>query len=189
MNTVAHMVIASAALARRDAPRRNTAILVGALAPDASMFVFFAWSRFQGWSGDETWNVQYWMEPWQTLGAISNSFVIFGVALILALWRKWLLLAVLSGAALLHIGLDFPLHADDAHRHFWPLTDWRFQSPVSYWDPDANGLIGGAIESVCALAALFVLWLRFSELKWRVLFSLLAALQISAMTAQIIWMG
>ena len=42
MNTIAHMVIASAALARPNTPKRNWAVLAGALAPDASMFVFFA---------------------------------------------------------------------------------------------------------------------------------------------------
>ena len=118
------MVIASAALARAGTPKRNWTVLAGAFVPDASMFVFFAWSRLQGWSGDETWNVRYWMEPWQTLGAASNSFLVFGaaLALALALWRSSPLIAVFCGAALLHIALDFPLHADDAHRHFWPLT-------------------------------------------------------------------
>lgn len=155
--------------------------------PDASMFVFFAWSRMQGWTGDETWNVQYWNEPWQTLGAGSNSFVLFGLLLGLAIWRKWPLLVILSAAALIHILLDFPLHADDAHRHFWPVTDWRFFSPVSYWDPEANGLLGGAIEAICCLAATSILWLRFARLRWRILFGVLAVLQIAALGAQLMW--
>lgn len=187
MNTVAHLVIASAALARPDAPKRNWAVLNGALIPDASIFVFFAWSRLQGWSGDETWNVQYWTEPWQSFGAISNSFVLFGGLFIIAAWRNSSLLTVLSAAALLHIALDFPLHADDAHRHFWPLSDWRFVSPVSYWDPNQNGLIGGAIETMAALVAAGLLWWRFRRLRWRVLFALLAALQLLAFGAQVAW--
>ncbi len=187
MNTVAHMVIASAALASPNAPKRNWAVLIGALIPDASMFVFFAWSRLQGWSGDETWNVQYWNEPWQTLGAVSNSLALFGALLILALWRKWSLWSVLASAALLHIALDFPLHADDAHRHFWPISDWRFFSPVSYWDPAHNGLIGGAIETVSMLFAAGVLWWRFTNARWRLLFASLASLQLLAFGMQITW--
>ncbi|NQY40737.1 MAG: cobalamin biosynthesis protein CobQ [Henriciella sp.] len=187
MNTVAHMVIASAALASPNAPKRNWAVLIGALIPDASMFVFFAWSRLQGWSGDETWNVQYWIEPWQTLGAVSNSLALFGALLILALWRKWSLWSVLASAALLHIALDFPLHADDAHRHFWPISDWRFFSPVSYWDPAHNGLIGGAIETVSMLFAAGVLWWRFTNARWRLLFASLASLQLLAFGMQITW--
>ena len=187
MNTIAHMVIASAALARKDAPKRNWMVIGGAFIPDASMFVFFAWSRLQGWSGDETWNVQYWTEPWQTLGAASNSFVLFGALLIVAVWRKWNLWTVFAAAALLHIALDFPLHADDAHRHFWPLSDWRFFSPVSYWDPAQNGLIGASIETASALLATGVLWWRFPRLRWRLLFAALTALQLSAFGAQVAW--
>lgn len=151
------------------------------------MFVFFAWSRAQGWSGSETWNVQYWNEPWQTIGAVSNSLVLFGLLFAIAIWRKWPLVNALAVAALLHIAFDFPLHADDAHRHFWPVTDWRFASPISYWDPQANGLIGGAIESVVALGATLVLWHRFSSWRWRAAFAVLALLQCLAFSAQVAW--
>jgi hypothetical protein len=161
MNTIAHMVMASAVLARPASPRRNAAIILGAFAPDASMFLFFAWSRIQGWSGTQTWDFQYWTEPWQTLGAVSNSFILWGILLGLALWRKAPILIAIAAAALLHIAFDFPLHADDAHRHFWPVSDWRFFSPISYWDPKANGLIGGVIESLVTWAALIALWVRF----------------------------
>ena len=187
MNTIAHMVIASAALSRPMSPRRNWAVLTGAVLPDASMFVFFAWSRLQGWSGDETWNVQYWTEPWQTLGAMSNSFILFGLLFAVGLWRRWPLVWILAVAALSHLTLDFPLHADDAHRHFWPVSDWRFASPISYWDPNHNGMIGGGIETVCALAATGLLWWRFKRVRWRAVFAAMAVLQILAYSAQMIW--
>ena len=145
-------------------------------------------SRVQGWSGNETWNIRYWTEPWQSLGAVSNSAILFGVVCALAIWGKREVLIVFAVAALLHIALDFPLHANDAHRHFWPLTDWRFSSPVSYWDPTKNGLIGGAIETICVGAALLLLWMRFSGRKWRALFLGLGALQIAAFAAQLRWM-
>lgn len=54
MNTIAHIVIAAAAMTKPEAPKRNWAVLLGAFIPDASMFVFFTWSRLHGWSGDET---------------------------------------------------------------------------------------------------------------------------------------
>lgn len=187
MNTIAHMVIASAVLSRPDAPKRNWAVLSGALIPDASMYIFFAWSRLQGWTGDKTWNVEYWTEPWQTFGAVSNSFVLFGLLFAVAWWRNWPLWSAFAIAALVHIALDFPLHADDAHRHFWPISDWRFFSPVSYWDPAQNGLIGGVIESISALLALGVLWWRFKRPRWRALFMVLAALQLLAFGSQIAW--
>ena len=187
MNTIAHMVVASAALARPEQSKRNWAVLLGAFLPDASMFVFFAWSRVQAWDGNETWNVQYWNEPWQMLGAASNSFVLFGILFAAAIWRKWPILSVIAAAALLHIALDFPLHADDAHRHFWPVSDWRFFSPVSYWDPDANGVLGGAIETMVALGATLLLWRCFPNRRWRAMFAGLALLQGLAFSAQIAW--
>ena len=188
MNTVAHVIIASAALARPQSPKRNWAVVAGALAPDVSMFVFFGWSRIQGWSGHETWNVQYWSEPWQSLGAVSNSFILFGVLLAIALWRKSPLIMAASAAALIHIALDFPLHADDAHRHFWPLTNWRFNSPISYWDPDYYGWLGGLIEGSFVLGALALLWRRFGSGRWRAVYAGLAGMQIIFIGLLLGWM-
>ena len=185
MNTIAHVIVASAAFSRPNAPKRNLAVAVGAIVPDASMFVFFAWSRLQGWSGNETWNVRYWMEPWQTLSAISNSFVLFTALLALAIWRKWTLVGLIAAAALTHLALDFPLHADDAHRHLWPVTDWRFKSPVSYWDTAANGQWGAGIETAVVLAATVLIWRRFTGLATRSLLAVLLALQIALLVIQL----
>ena len=187
MNTIAHVIVACAAFSQPEARDRNRAVAAGALLPDASMFVFFAWSRINGWSGDETWNVRYWMEPWQTLGAISNSFLVFAVLLALAHWRAWPLWALAAAAALTHLALDFPLHADDAHRHFWPVSDWRFNSPVSYWDPASNGMLGAGIETAIVAAATLLLWRRFSGRRTRILLAILLGLQIAFFAAQISW--
>lgn len=183
MNTIAHVIVACAAFSAPNAPKRNLAVAAGAIVPDASMFVFFAWSRINGWSGDETWNLRYWMEPWQTLGAVSNSFILFALLLALSAWRRWPLWGLAAAAALTHLALDLPLHADDAHRHFWPLSNWRFQSPVSYWDPAANGLVGAAIETALVIAATALLWRRFSGLKTRTTLAVLLALQIAVFAA------
>ena len=121
------------------------------------------------------------------LGAASNSFVLFGVVFAVGIWRKWPLLIVFGGAALIHITLDFPLHADDAHRHIWPLSDWRFVSSVSYWDPDANGLIGSALETLMSLGAAAILWRRFPRSLWRLLIIGLALSQALVFSAQLVW--
>ena len=57
----------------------------------------------------------------------------------------------------LHSVGDFLLHHDDAHRHFFPFSEWRFQSPVSYWDPRYYGDVVSPIESLVVL--LGALWL------------------------------
>ena len=57
-------------------------------------------------------------------------------------------LFVLFGSMLLHFACDLPLHHDDAHRHFLPLSLWRFESPVSYWDPKRFGWITAPLEMI-----------------------------------------
>ena len=187
MNTVAHVMVASAVLARREAPRRNWAMIAGALLPDISIYIFFVWSRIMGWSGEETWGVRYWTEPWQTLGAISNSFILAALILAVAAWRNWLLIVVMSVAVLLHLALDLPLHADDAHRHFWPVSDWRFVSPVSYWDPKANGLLGVNIETLFVLLSAIILWRRFAKIWWRASNAIIVTLQMVLLSAAFVF--
>ena len=66
---------------------------------------------------------------------------------------------------LLHCAFDLPLHHDDAHRHFLPISNWRYQSPVSYWDPAHAGALGAGLEVACVLGASVVLWRRFEQ-RW-----------------------
>lgn len=61
----------------------------------------------------------------------------------------------------LHATLDFLLHHDDAHRHFMPLSDWRFESPVSYWDPDHFGQVMSFVEIAAVIGTCMILWRRF----------------------------
>lgn len=175
MNTPTHIIAAAAILSKPNEPKRNWAIAAGALAPDISIYVFFACMvMFTELSMGQIWQEAYWTEPWQTIGAISNSVPIALAALLIGIWRKWTLLIVFTSAALLHALLDFPLHADDAHRHFWPLTDWRFQSPISYWDPRHGGGLGSIIECITFFAACFILFHRFKSPRIRVMISILA---------------
>ena len=66
--------------------------------------------------------------------------------------------------ALLHTTIDIFTHAGDGPVLLFPLN-WtlRFNSPVSYWDPQHYGLIFAPIEHLldaALLVYLFVLWRR-----------------------------
>lgn len=162
MNTPTHLMAAAALLARPGDRPLNLAALSGALAPDLSIFVFYGWMKLQGGRSErEIWGEAYWVEPWQMLGAISNSVPLAAGLFVIALWGRALLLRAFALALLIHAALDFPVHADDAHRHFWPVSDWRFQSPVSYWDPAYNGALGVAAETTVLIASGIVVWQRF----------------------------
>jgi len=88
-------------------------------------------------------------------------------------------LIAFAGAGLLHLALDFPLHNDDARAHFWPATDWRFISPVSYWDLRHFGGIIGPIEMAMSLLCLGGLWRRFKALLPRALIAGAAVFQVA----------
>ena len=162
MNTATHAVVAATLLARRRAPVRNVAVLAGALVADLSMFVFYGWAKLlTPMTEREIWTEAYWREPWQVLGAISNSVPLALAVLAIARWRGSVLSAVLAAAWLSHLALDFPVHATDAHRHFWPLTDWRFESPLSYWDSRYGAAYVGVAEVTLFLLCTVALWRRF----------------------------
>ncbi len=175
MNTPTHLLIGAAILARPrgntethtpEPPWRNWEVVLGALAPDAALFVMFAWMRWVVGVSEETlWDEVYWRDGWQSLFAMGNSFPVYVTLLAIAwfnrsyLWGR--VLSVFALAALLHLAFDLPFHHDDAHRHFWPVSDWRFRSPLSYWNPAHHGDVVGIVEAVLAIGLIVLLWRRF----------------------------
>jgi hypothetical protein len=85
----------------------------------------------------------------------------------------------LSGSALLHSIIDFLCHRDDAHMHFWPLTEWRFRSPVSYWDGNYYGHQFSLFEAALGLFFAVVLWRRYSLLAVRILLAICIAAYVA----------
>lgn len=161
MQTPTHVLIAAAAFARPGKAAINTAALAGGFLPDAFLFSVWGWSKIAGVSESDLWGQLYFTDGVQLGQAVSNSFPLFGAILIAALAMRLRAAAVFAGAALLHLFCDFMLHAEDAHRHFWPLSAWRFESPVSYWDPAHFGLYVAAIEATIGVALIVVLFRRF----------------------------
>ena len=60
----------------------------------------------------------------------------------------------------MHCALDFLTHHDDGHHHFYPLSDFAFESPISYWDPGHYGRIVAPIEQVVILTTSIYLFRR-----------------------------
>ena len=102
-----------------------------------------------------------------------NSAPLIGLGLAVALVAKarlWLLFFASMG---LHILSDFPLHHDDAHRHFFPVSDWRFQSPLSYWDPRFHGVLIFSLEALVVALGCVVIFKCSGARSSRVLLGLL----------------
>ena len=107
------------------------------------------------------WREIYFTPFWQGIGMVANSIPLYATAALLAWWFGRPLVLVFALSALLHLSFDFPFHNDDAHAHFWPLTTWRFESPLSYWDPDHFGLWVSGFEFLLGVLLVALLWNRF----------------------------
>ncbi|MDC0739674.1 cobalamin biosynthesis protein CobQ [Cognatishimia sp. SS12] len=167
MNTPAHLLLGWAAFGRRGAPRHEWAALAGALAPDLSLYLLAGGSIFVlGIPPSVVFRDLYYSDLWQGIFAVDNSFVVWGLLLLVAVWRQARWGVAFAGAGLLHLALDFPLHHDDGRAHFWPLSDWIFASPVSYWDRAHHAAIVGPIEAMLCLLCAILLW-RVGPSVWR----------------------
>lgn len=168
MNTPAH--VAASLLVWRNRPGwwSAAAVTVGAVLPDLPMFGFYAYQKMVGSSERQIWNKLYFSDDWQLLFDVFNSIPI-AVALIVAFHLLGFRLGVLLAAsALLHMICDLPVHNDDAHRHFLPFTNWRFESPLSYWDPRHFGAVFVWIELGFAILSSLYVGLRGESLPMRV---------------------
>ncbi len=134
MYTPTHVSVAVAALGSRKRPTDTAWIIFGALLPDLPMVFLFVFDLARGYSASEIFDIRYFEDGWQIPLNFFNSAPIYALIAIAAYFLHKRSLLLFALAALMHIALDLPLHREDAHAHFWPLSDWKFISPVSYWD-------------------------------------------------------
>ena len=184
MMSQTHILVASALMAKPGQKLRNCAIVIGAFVPDAAIYSLFVWSKLRGIDENKVWNELYWQEPWQTYTAAGNSALLYVVLMLIgavamrnapAAHKIGLFLMFLSLAALTHIAGDFPVHVDDAHRHLWPISDWKFISPVSYWNPDHHGTLFSLFEALLGVVLCVILFRRFESWLVRIPLILLVA--------------
>ena len=162
MNTPAHLIFGLTAFGKAGKPAATTAAFAGALMPDLSLYVLSIVHLFiLGTSPEIVFGELYYSDGWQSIFRIDNSMILWGIALAVGAMLRSPVTIALCGAALLHLGFDLMLHNDDGRAHFWPLSNWVFLSPVSYWDPDHYGNIAGAIEVALSLLCCGILWQRF----------------------------
>ena len=172
MTTPAHAALSLIVLGRSE--RNALPVALGAVAPDVPMLVFYLWERLvRGVSEGRIWSERYFDPGWQVAFDIPSSIPLLGIAfciLLVLIGRRStagrvppaamaaaprparLTASTLFVASMiLHALGDLPLHREDAHRHFFPFSDWRFTSPVSYWDPQHYGGYAAAGEVILVL--------------------------------------
>lgn len=63
--------------------------------------------------------------------------------------------------------------------HFWPLSDWRFRSPISYWEPAYFGAIVSKVELAAVAALTLFLLYRHKDVLLRATFCVVAIAELA----------
>lgn len=158
MNTPSHYLINLALLGRINTPNYNVAITLGAIVPDVPIFIFYLVAKFiYKLPERQIWSQAYYEPFWQNFVACFHSFPIAAIALIVCIHFGWQQGTIFFASLFMHSIFDFPVHHDDAHRHFFPFSNYRFFSPFSYWDKKhyaqwvalAEMLLAIAVTPIC----------------------------------------
>lgn len=152
MNTPGHYILNLALLGKTIAPKHSLAIAIGAVLPDVPIFIFYFVAKFiHKMPESKIWSEGYEEPFWQNVIALFHSIplALFGAAVFYFInWKPGIILCL---SMVCHSLLDLPVHHDDAHRHFYPLSNYRFISPFSYWDPNHYGRAVAFIEMALVL--------------------------------------
>lgn len=173
MRTFSHALITAAATSRLDLKRNNTvAAILGSIIPDVPLYILTLYTMLSSPSfniGMDRMHTNYESNIfWIASHNLFHSLVILGtLSLVGLLFRKkvWaqLLLWFCAGATL-HSVIDIFTHAGDGPCFLFPLSYYRFDSPVSYWDSSYFGRQFTIFEYT--LDFLMIIFLVFGRLKW-----------------------
>ncbi len=173
MMTQTHMLVSATIWKGSSRWSVAAAAVAGGIVPDAAIFALYAIEKFKGTPESTIWGEIYWQPFWQDVVALGNSIPLYLLCVAIGLLvhritrptsptlrlNRWSSVGVVFAfSCLVHVMCDFPVHHHDAHRHFFPLSNYKFMSPVSYWDPHHFGIPFAICESVSGLGLAVVLW-------------------------------
>lgn len=154
MNTPSHAIINMAILGTRGSNIGLETVFIGGILPDIPIYIFYVWAKFIARKSEkQIWREAYYHPFWQNTVAIFHSLPLAALAAIVSHYCGWQEIKLMFLSMIVHCLCDFPLHNHDAHRHFFPFSNYRFISPISYWDPRKNGALGAFIELTLVLIA------------------------------------
>jgi hypothetical protein len=160
VHTPTHAIV-NLALLDRGRSRVVVPALAGAIVPDLPATLLYLYLRLVARLPDTAIFGDVWQRPpTQTLLAPLHSIPIAIALLLGCAWRRLGAGVVFAASLLLHDALDLPLHREDAHRHFWPLSNVRFMSPLSYWDRAHHAALVAPVEIALVVGGAIVLWRR-----------------------------
>ena len=188
MNTPSHwlMTITAGKLIPWAKKCPRWALGLGSIAPDIPLYLLsfggiYYFRNYLGWEKDRVFSHlfddlyfhdPYWIalhnflhSPTMLLILLSLVIVIDRVRLRLSRLSRWLYFFL--GACMLHSIVDILTHNDDGPVLFFPFNwQYRFPSPISYWDRDHHGgtfMIFEALLDLGFLSFLIMTWGRGSD--------------------------
>ena len=193
MNTQTHIIM-GAWLTGKKVPKLAWAGALGGILPDLPMYFIIAALKLSGHSLSDIFDKFYWQPWWQIANGFGHSFLLWGALCLVssilyvrnakfstildkASRTTWVF--ALSISALIHSMIDFLCHRDDAHMHLWPLTEWRFRSPISYWDIIHYGFWFTLFEAALGLLIAIALFRRYQNKLLRAALGILVLLYIA----------
>ena len=145
--------------------------VLGAVVPDLPYVFLFAVAALR--SGPSALaDLELWDSLWRNplIGGL-HSFVPWGAMLLATLvLRRIRGPAKIFGPAIalvlgwgFHVMLDMLTHRSDGYPIVWPVSDYRFPTPISYWEAEYHGV---AFSLICdGLIALLLLRLTSQRLR------------------------
>lgn len=169
MITTSHVIYSWALAKKTEKPnflgkKRTLAFVLGAVLPDIPTYLFFLlYGVALGYSGDQMWGDMYFNSGWSIPITLSHSFIIWPVLIAISSYLGLKFLKWFSISALFHSIVDFTVHTGDAYRHFYPFSDWKFHSPISYWNSAEYGQYVSTFDSILVLGLLVFLYQRYNK--------------------------
>ena len=136
------------------------AVLAGAIAPDLPIVILYLYERLRGTPEETIWAVCYQNPYWLAVIHGGHSIPLAALAAGLGFFAGFPALAAFFASVALHALCDVPVHAIDAHRHFLPFSQYRFVSPLSYWDERFHGRKVALVEALLVLGSSVFLFRR-----------------------------
>lgn len=176
MRTFSHAIVTAALGSQAKAKGGSlAAFVVGSVLPDLPLGVLTVLALINSTDMDAAMvymdQLYYESALWIALHNTPHSFVVMAVLSLLAYafkqnrWGCWLLWY--AAGASLHIAVDILTHAMDGPMFLYPLSTFRFQSPVSYWNPEYYGRVFTVFEYSVDALLLVVLGVRFLKARRR----------------------
>ncbi len=156
MKTPSHAIINLAILGRTQHSEFNLLIVMGGILPDIPIFFFYFWAKYVARMPEaKIWSEAYYEPFVQNIVALFHSMPLAAIGWLIADYFGWQSIQILFLSIILHSLGDLPVHNDDAHRHFFPFSNYRFISPISYWDRKHYGSIVSLVEMLLVLLSTY----------------------------------